>query len=205
MRGAVLFVTLLVVAGFWISRQERTHPVVGGEKQQAQAGENSPICPWREPERDLKTLFPQATQYTIETRILSAFMTPIHQRLKRSMTVDENPLRIYRAVDGTQVKGAILVKRVKGEHGGIELVIGIDTDGRLRGVLIQSQREPQAVSQAVTEWLPSFAGRTAESPLQPGEDLPTVAAEARATANSIAEGVRSGLIVLSFAENQKSP
>ncbi len=167
--------------------------------------ESSPICPWREPQRDLQALFPQATHYTIETRILSALMTPIHQRLKRSMTVDENPLRIYRAADGTQVKGSILVKRVKGEHGGIELVVGIDAGGELRGVLIQSQREPEAVAEAITKWLPGFAGKTAASPLQPGEDLPTVPPEARATANSMAEGVRSALIVLSFADNQKSP
>src|SRR5688572_26393519 len=99
MRGAVLFVTLMVVAGFWVSRLEGTHPVDGGEAQPRQTGENSPICPWSVPPGELKALLPQATRYTIEARILSALMTPIQQRLKRSMTVDENPLRIYRAVD----------------------------------------------------------------------------------------------------------
>ena len=96
--------------------------------------------------------------------------------------------------------GAILVKRVKGEHGGIELVMGIDSQGRVCGVLIQSQREPETVAQAITNWLPHFVGKTAESALQPAGDLPEVPPEARATANAIAEGVRRGLIVFSFAE-----
>jgi hypothetical protein len=201
MRLAALFVTLFIVTALWISRSRTTQSVAEGELKQSPGGENSPVCPWREPQRDLKTLFPEATQYVTETRILSQLMGTIHQRLDRPMTVDENPLRIYRATDGTQAIGAILVKRVKGEHGAIELVTGIDPRGRVRAVLIQSQREPDLVAQAITNWLPHFAGKTAESPLQPANDLPEVLPEARVTANAIAEGVRSGLIVFSFAEN----
>jgi len=199
MRLAALFVTLFIVAALWISRSTQSVPV--SESKRAPKGESSPICPWREPERDLRTLFPDATQYVTETRILSQFIGPIHKRLNRPMTVDENPLRIYRATDGTRSMGAILVKRVKGEHGGIELVIGIDPQGRVCGVLVQSQREPDSVTQVITNWLPHFVGKTAKSPLSAGDDLPEVAPDARTTANAVAEGVRSGLIVFSFAEN----
>ena len=201
MRLAALFVTLFIVAALWISRSTTTHSVAEGELKQSPRGEDSPICPWREPQRDLKTLFPEATQYVTETRILSQFMGTIHKRLNRPMTVDENPLRIYRATDGTRRMGAILVKRVKGEHGAIELVTGIDPRGRVCAVLVQSQREPDSVAQAITNWLPHFAGKTADAALQPAVDLPKVPPEARVTANAIAEGVRSGLIVFSFAEN----
>jgi hypothetical protein len=201
MRLAVFFVTLFIVAALWISRSTRTRSVAEGTSTRSPRGENSSVCPWREPQRDLRTLFPEATEYVTETRILSQFMGPIHKRLNRPMTVDENPLRIYRATDGTRAKGAILVKRVKGEHGGIELVTGIDPQGRVCGVLIQSQREPDSVAQVITNWLPHFVGKTAESALQPGGDLPEVAPDARTTANAIAEGVRRGLIVFSFAEN----
>ena len=201
MRLAALFVTLVIVAALWISRSTPTPSTVEGESKRFPKGENSPICPWREPQRDLKTLFPAATQYVTETCILSQFMGAIQKRLSRPMTVDENPLRIYRATDGRRAMGAILVKRVKGEHGAVELVTGIDPQGRVCGVLLQSQREPESVAQTIKNWLPHFVGRTARSPLSPGDDLPEVASEALATANAIAEGVRSQLTVFSFAED----
>jgi hypothetical protein len=195
MRLAALFVTLFIVAALWISRATLIRPVAEGEGKRFPRGENSPICPWRDPQRDLRRLFPDATKYVAE------FIGTIHKRLNRPMTVDENPLRIYRTIDGTRTTGAILVKRVKGEHGGIELVTGVDSQGHVCGVVIQSQREPDSVAQVIAKWLPHFVGKTAESPLRPGDDLPEVAPEARATANAVAEGVRSGLIVFSFAEN----
>ena len=87
-------------------------------------------------------------------------------------------------------------------NGGIEIVTGVETNGAVRGVLIQSQREPEAVARVITNttFLASFHGKTAAAPLRLGEDLPDVPAEARASAQAIADGVRSQLIVLSFAE-----
>jgi hypothetical protein len=138
----------------------------------------------------------------MEARILSGMMVPIQKRLGRTMTVDENPLRIFRVNHEGRSSGSVLLSRMKGEHGGIELVIGVDQQGAVRGVLIQSQREPGPVAQVITNanFLASFSGRNSSSPLRLGEDLPNVAAEARASAQAIADGVRSQLIVLSFAE-----
>ena len=201
MRLAVLFVALGIIAGIWIFWVPARRPLTKGESKISARGENTPLCPWREPQQDLKALFPEASAYATETRILSGFTAPLQKRLGRSMTVDENPLRIHRATDGARRVGAILVKRVKGEHGGIELVMGLDNDGRVRGVLIQSQREPDSVAQIIATLLPHFAGKTAKSPFKPGDDLPEVAPEARVTATAVAEGVRSTLIVFSFAED----
>ena len=69
-------------------------------------------------------------------------------------------------------------------------------------MLIQSQREPPEIAQAITNaaWLGSFAGKDARSPLQPGADLPAVPEAARASAQAIAQGVRDTLTVLTFAE-----
>jgi hypothetical protein len=118
------------------------------------------------------------------------------------MTTDENPLRVFRVQRGNQNVGSVLVCRVKGEHGGIELVIGIETNGVLRALTVQSQREPEMVARAVTNaaWLGSFAGKDHKSRFRLGDDLPDVRAEAHASAEAIADGVRSQLTVLSFAE-----
>ena len=202
MRGAALLATLIVAAAaVWIWHSIPPRSVVQTYVERPPTGENAPICPWREPQRDLIVLFPGATGYTTDSRILSALMTRIQKRIGRPMTVDENPLRIYRVKEGPQTSGAILVKRVKGEYGGLELVIGITPQRRVSGVRIQSQREPDSVARTISDWLPAFTGKTADSALQPGQDLPDVAPEARATANAIAEGTRSALIVFSLAED----
>jgi hypothetical protein len=164
--------------------------------------DRTPVCPWREPRRDLLALFPGATNYVVDTRILSGSMVPIQRRLGRAMTVDENPLRIFRVQQQERWIGSALVRRAKGEHGGIEIVIGVETNGTVRGVLIQSQREPEPIAQVITNapFLRSFIGKNAASSLRLGEDLPEVRAEARSCGQVVADGVRSQLIVLSFAE-----
>jgi hypothetical protein len=95
---------------------------------------------------------------------------------------------------------------VKGEHGAIEIVTGIE-DGAVRGVLIQSQREPEFVAQAITNssWLAAFNGKSACSELRVGTDLPDVPNEARPSAQAIADLVRSQLILFSFAETVDAP
>jgi hypothetical protein len=141
----------------------------------------------------------------LETRILSGLMVPLQKRLGRAMTVDENPLRIFRVQAQERWVGSVLLRRVKGEHGGIEIVTGVATNGTVHGVRIQSQREPESVAQSLTDsnFLNSFVGKTSASPLRAGEDLPGVASETRPTAQAIADGVRSQLIVLAFAEQSR--
>ena len=125
-------------------------------------------------------------------------------RLGRHLTADENPLRIYRAQHGSQTLGSVLVMRVKGEHGGIELVTGVETNGVVRRVLVQSQREPDETAAIITNvaFLASFAGKDSAASFRVGEDLPAVSARARASAQAIADGVRSQLIVHSAAETK---
>jgi hypothetical protein len=126
----------------------------------------------------------------------------IQKRLHRQMKTDENPLRIYRAEHEGKVSGAVLVTRVKAEHGGIEMVTGIDPNGVVKGVIIQSQREPAEVARAITNsnFLSSLVGKNAMSSLRIGDDLPNVASAAQASAQAIADGVRDELIVFSFAK-----
>ena len=164
--------------------------------------ESSPICPWREPQRDLAMLFPTATNVALESRIISGVMVPVQKRLGRALNPDENPLRLHRPQGPHGSLGSLLVTRVKGEHGGVELVIGTDTNRAVVGVIVQSLREPHGIARAITnsEWLAAFSRKTAQSALMPGNDLPAMPAAARATAQAIADGVRDKLVVLEFAE-----
>ncbi len=207
MRPGTLFVALVLAVVVVVVFRWRGSPKAAHVHPKPSAVvDTSPVCPWREPLHDLSVLFPPSTNYLTETRILSGLTAELDRRLGRHMTADENPLRIHRARhDGTTL-GSILVTRVKGAHGGIEIVTGVDTNGAVRGVLIQSQREPESVAAVITgpDFLASFAGKTASSPLRLGEDLPAVAEAARASAQAIADGVRGQLIVLSFAERRSA-
>lgn len=162
--------------------------------------ETSPVCPWREPLRDLRSLFPPATNYVLTPLIVSRLTVEIEKKLGRHMTADENPLRVHRVEHGGKTLGSVLVTRVKGEHGSIEIVIGVETNGRVRGVLIQSQREPDLVASALTNLVRGFVDKTVAASFQLGDDLPDVPAEARVSAQAVATGVRDQLVVLSFAE-----
>jgi hypothetical protein len=201
-RGTLLMALLLALAILFVVRW-RWAGEKGPEHKPKDIArvEPAPLTPWRNPAPDLAALFPSATNYVIESRILSGLTAPIQQQLGRLMHPDENPLRIHRVLQGDRALGAILLTRVKGEHGGIEIVTGVQTNGRLRGVLIQSQREPPAVAAAITNaaWLAGFAGQTGET-FRVGIDLPEVPESARVSAQAIADGVRDQLIVFRFAE-----
>lgn len=202
-RNSVVLAFLLAVA-VWVFA--RWHGNSGDERphlHQTPVGPDiSPVCPWREPQRDLAILFPPATNYFTESRIVTRLTLEIEKQLGRHMNSDEKPPRLHRVRHQNQTMGSVLVARIKGEHGGIEIVTGVETNGTVRGMLIQSQREPEAVAEVITgsQFLSAFVGKTAASPLRIGKDLPAVPPAARASAQAIAEGVRCQLVVLSFAE-----
>ena len=204
MRVGTIFLALVLAVAVVAIVHWREPGIVAetSPKKFSSALDVSPVCPWRDPRHDLHALFPAATNHLLETRILSGSTVEIVKRLGRQMNPDENPLRIHRAMGEEGTLGSVLVTRVKGEHGGIEIVIGVNSDGAVKGVLIQSQREPEEVAKENTSptFLNAFAGKSSLSRLSVGDDLPKVSDVARNSAQAIADGVRSQLIVFSFAE-----
>jgi hypothetical protein len=165
--------------------------------------EPAPLCPWREPQQDLHRFFPGATGSHEETRILSQLRVALIHELGRPLTAEEMLLRPYGVVRGAAPLGSVLLHRVKGEFGAIELVLAVQPDGRVRGLRLQRQREPVAAVLTSSHWLNAFRGKTAESPLRVGEDLPAVPTDARRSAEAIASGVRTSLILLRASEPGK--
>ena len=166
------------------------------------------MCPWREPESDLKLFFPDATRYSLETRILSGQRLELAERLGRSPTGDENSLQMYRICGAEYSIGEVLTRRVKGGYGAIELVLAVGTDGKIKGLRLQRLREPESVAAALQspEWLQAFAGRSADSDWRPHQSLPKTLAEASPSAEAVIEGVRSLLILLAVADkNSQAP
>ena len=162
----------------------------------------SPLCPWREPQSDLKSLFPAASRWEPETRILSGMRTDLAQRLGRTPTAEENSLRVYRIFEGDQALGEITTRRVKGSFGAIEVVLAVDTNGQITGLRLQRLREPEPAATALREgnWRLWFAGKGADSSWDSQDALKQLPEEARASGQAIIEGARSAMILLAASE-----
>lgn len=165
--------------------------------------EAAPLCPWREPEVDRQRFFPTATSHASETRILSAFRVELKQHLGRLPEPEENAILRHRVLMGTECIGYISARRVKGEHGAIELVLALNPRGEVEGVSIQRLREPESIAAAIQDrkWLHRFRGRTHAVGWEE-RDLEELPAEARASGSAVREGVRSLLILHAAAEGK---
>jgi len=172
-------------------------------ESQTRPSEAGPLCPWREPEADLKNFFPTATRYDAEIRILSGLRLELAARLGRAPTGDENTLRLYRIYAGQTVIGTVLTGRVKGEFGAIEVVVAVDANQRVGHLRLQRLREPEPVARVLQspEWRQAFVGKGAESSWRLGTDLPEVPREARRSAEAVVQSVRSQLVLLAAAES----
>jgi hypothetical protein len=164
----------------------------------------APMCPWREQDADLRAFFPGAATVHTEARILSAQRLELTRRLGRNPDPEEASLYLYRISRNAQPAGTVLVRRVKGEYGAIEVVVAVDPGGSVVGVRIQRLREPEEIARALRSpaWLGAFRGRTADGEWTP---LPDVPASARESARAVSEGVRSLLILREVAEARGLP
>jgi len=162
----------------------------------------APLCPWREPQNDLKALFPAASRWELETRILSGMRSELTQRLGRLPTADENALRVYRIFARNEALGEVTTRRVKGSFGAIELVLAADTNGQITGLLLQRLREPEPVATALQagNWRLWFAGKRADSSWECGDALNQLPVEARTSGQAIVEGAHSTMILLAASE-----
>ena len=169
--------------------------------------EAEPICPWREPEPDLRTFFPEADAYDTETRILSGFRTELAWRLGRTPTAGENTLRLYRVYRRPAPLGTILTSRVKGEYGAIEIVLAVDIGNVIRGLRLQRLREPEPIATALQQpgWLGAFQGTALNDLGRLERDLPPVPAPARVSAEAVVDGIRGLLIRLDVAQQAGVP
>jgi hypothetical protein len=156
------------------------------------------VCPWRTPDADLKQFFPTATTHEETSLVLSRFRQDIAKRLGRMPTGEENLLRLFRVKRGTTDSGVILPRRIRGESGVIELILAVDTQGKVIGAKIQRLREPDDVAKVLRsrEILGAFAGKSADSPWKLGQDFAQVASSAQRSASALLEGARTALILL---------
>lgn len=103
------------------------------------------VCVWRDPERTMARLFPQARDYrTVTHKLTPAQVEQIGKLAGTPLTPGESrEYDIYEITDGQRVIGRVLALAGEGEYGTIETVVGMGPDKRIRGVYVQRIRERQ--------------------------------------------------------------
>ena len=168
------------------------------ESQRVRQEPENGLCPWRDAEADRKRFFPTATAHEEEALVLSRSRQEIGKRLGRVPTGDENLLRIYRIrQDGKQV-GTVIPRRLRGESGAIEIVLAVDTEGKVLGAKFQRLRESDSVAKTLCaeKFSGRFMGKTAQDEWKLGKDFAPVSSEAQRSATAVLDGTRTALILL---------
>lgn len=116
---------------------------------------------------------------------------------------DGAPLTIYRARQGEKVVGVIYAMTGKGYAGPIQLVMGVDRDGRILGVRVTRHTETPGLGDKIEAakhpWVHDFAGKSLDAPAlarwavkKDGGDFDQFAG-ATITPRAVVAAVRQGL------------
>ena len=158
------------------------------------------VCVWRDPERTMQKLFPQARDYKTRTlkmtperiaTIEKALGLPLEDTERKEFDLYE----ITSSLDGKPQKlGTVLALAGKGEYGTIEVVIGVDSAGKLVGAYIQRTRERVSKALQSAEFLNQFAGKTKKDGFDVGKDIKPASADAENASRVVTFVVKKMLV-----------
>lgn len=158
------------------------------------------VCVWRDPERTMQKLFPQARDYKTRTEkmtpermaaIEKAIGVPLEDTERKEFDLYE----ITGSVDGKAQKlGTVLALAGKGEYGTIEVVVGVDGAGKLVGVYIQRSRERVSKALQSPGFLKQFAGKTRNDGFDIGKDIKPASPDAENASRVVAFVVKKMLV-----------
>ncbi len=167
------------------------------------------VCIWRFPDKDIKTLFPQATGYKTEViTFIKAEQEKIEDQLGAKLDDDETKFNFYRIYNETSKIGLVLTHSVKGQYGVIEVVIGLQSkiDTLIKspvyyvsGVLIQRDREVKSKDLKSDKFLGQFIGTTVKNKF----DKIKPVGGAEKSSRAIAFSVKKLLIVQQVLDTDK--
>lgn len=157
------------------------------------------VCVWRDPERTMAKLFPNALDYkTITKKVTPELARQIEDRvgtkLDDSERIEFNYYDITGRVDGKAQKiGTVLALAGPGEYGTIEVVIGLSLDERIVGVYIQRIRERAADKLRADAFLSQFRGKTKDDQVELGKSA-VIVPDAEKASRTVMLTVRKMLV-----------
>lgn len=102
------------------------------------------LCVWRNPERTMSKIFPQAKDYTtVNKSITPAQLADIEKSAGTILLPGQRDKFQYFRMWGGEGReiGTIIAASQKGTYGAIEFVVGFDTSGIIQDLYIQRSRE----------------------------------------------------------------
>lgn len=153
------------------------------------------VCVWRNPERTMNRLFPDARDYkTVSLPISSSQLDIIEKRSQSIVLQGQREQYQYFEMlnDAGEIIGYTEAVTQKGDYGAIEFVFGLDKEYKVIGLYIQRSRERNNEFKA-KDFLASFVGTSladAEAIVDPLGDAGNTGTKA------IANGLKKALITL---------
>ena len=102
------------------------------------------LCVWRNPERTMKKLFPDARGYlTMETGISDEQREEIESKLGFELVPGQRDRFLYFTMTGADGAGigTVIAASQKGQYGAIEFIVGLDNELVIRDLYFQRARE----------------------------------------------------------------
>ncbi len=152
------------------------------------------ICVWRNPERTMTRLFPDAKEYrTVNRKIKPDQREVIEKRLGALLLPgQQDNFQHFEMLGGKgELIGYVIASTQKGQYGAIEFVMGLDKEKKISGIYIQRARERDQEFKK-KEFLDSFTGKSLEAI---GNNLQSYE-KISAAAVTVAQGIRKELITL---------
>jgi Na+-translocating ferredoxin:NAD+ oxidoreductase RnfG subunit len=144
-------------------------------------------CIWRNPERTMVRIFPEALDYkTITKEISSQQLKQIEEKAGKLLPGQREIFQYYELMASESSLGYIFTSTQKAEYGAIEFVFGVDKAGKIVSIYIQRSRERDREFKK-KEFLDLFIGKSANE-LEAIEFTKTVGTEA------ILSGIRKELM-----------
>ena len=158
------------------------------------------VCVWRDPERTMQRIFPAARDYkTVTVKITadkaSAIEKVLGAKLDESEKGEFNFYEIVGLVQGKPQKlGTLIALAGTGEYGVIEVVIGVDPNGRIVGSYIQRSRERVTHALESPDFLIQFKGKSKDDPFDVGSAVKPAAGDALEASRTIAFVIKKMLV-----------
>jgi hypothetical protein len=158
------------------------------------------VCVWRDPERTMQKIFPQASDYkTITVKITPEHIKLIEKAIDTNLDESEKgEFNFYDIMgivnDKTEKIGTIIALAGKGEYGVIEVVIGIDNKNKIVGAYIQRSRERVTKELQSSEFLSQFKNKTKDDSFELGKDIKLASSDAEAASRVVSFVIKKMLI-----------
>lgn len=120
------------------------------------------ICVWRNPERTMTRIFPEARDYKTITKEISIKNRDIIEGKLGSQLLpgQRDTFQYYELLDAKgNILGYVIAPAQRGEFGVIEFVFGLDRDRRINSIYIQRARERDREFRK-EEFLKQFIGKS---------------------------------------------